>query len=278
MRMKRLSLLLALLLLLTSCKAGGTQEPATAQPTSSLPPSPTVTPSPDPDAPLWAALTLEELPSQLADPAQMPAVSSPQAFLLGCQLDEEIYLYGLNAGYGGGVLLRHGETLTHFEQVFSTVEHAVLPELWWGDFNGDGEDELGVRYLVSVEGDAIVYDLHLYTWMEDTWSDCPVTRDNCAELFLQEVEQDYDARTGTLTLSYGVTSAVYQFPKAVDSPGHLTMGYSCFFREQSGIFTVVLGVRVDQTGAHMANVVADIVPEGDGFTFRNIRVEPTMGV
>ena len=52
---------------------------------------------------------------------------------------------------------------------------------------------------------------------------------------------------------------------------------SGFFRCQDGVFTVVLGARVDQL-SHFANVLADIDYAGGSFTLRNLRVEPTMGV
>ena len=77
---------------------------------------------------------------------------------------------------------------------------------------------------------------------------------------------------------YGSTSAVYQVPAQYRSdPGGLTLD-TCFFREQDGVFTVVLGARLDTTGTLFANILATIDFQGGDFTLRDIRVEPTTVV
>ena len=62
-------------------------------------------------------------------------------------------------------------------------------------------------------------------------------------------------------------------PEGVRSnPGQLTLD-SCFFREADGVFTVVLGARLDVTGVLFANILATIDCEGEGFVLRDIRIE-----
>ena len=119
---------------------------------------------------------------------------------------------------------------------------------------------------MEAEGDQIVYDLHIYDWSDETCTDLPVTRDACADRALAAVTSDYDPGSGTLTLSYGDTSAVYRFPEQYrQSPGRMSFATS-FFREQNGVFTVILGARAESTGAWFANVLADIEYDGADFT------------
>lgn len=268
MRKRILPALLCTLTLLTAC---GGEEPLNWTPTPATP-SPTPVSSSEDEAP-WASLTLEDLPAALADPADLFSSDQPQVYLLGCELDEELYLYGLNDGYGGGILLRRGEELTHFDQTFASPEAPALPELYLTDMDGDGIEELDVRYLMGARGDQIVYDLHIYRQEDASWDDLAITHDACAQQALEAVSSDYSAATGQFTLSYGPTSAVYQVPEGVRSnPGQLTLD-SCFFREADGVFTVVLGARLDVTGVLFANILATIDCEGEGFVLRDIRIE-----
>ena len=269
--MKRLALVLALLLLLASCKGGsGTAASPSSRPdpTPSFAPEPS--PVPDPDAPWWERLTAGDLPNALAAPEDLSGAGE-QCFLLGNLKDPDISLYGV-AGEDV-VRLRQGETLAAFEQVYRARPQAVLPELWWTDLDGDGAEELAVRYLSGADEDHLVYDLHIYAWDGERWSDCAVTKNACADRALSQVEVRRES--GCITLSCGRTSAVYQLPQG-SGDGRLVLD-SGFFRFQDGVFTVVLGARVDQL-SHFANVLADIDYADGSFTLRNLRVEPTMGV
>ena len=274
--MMRKQILIALLCTLALLSACGKEEPLNWTPSPATP-QPTATATADEDA-LWSSLTVDDLPASLADPNDLFSEDSPQVYLLGCKLGEELYLYGLNDGYGGGILLRQGESLTHFDQQFTSSQSPALPELYLTDTDGDSQAELAVRYLMAAQGDRIAYDLHIYRWTEDTCSDLAVTHEVCAEKALAEVTTDYDSGTGKFTLSYGATSAVYQVPGQYQSdPGQLILD-TCFFREQDGVFTVVQGARLDTTDVLFANVLATIDYEEDGFTLRDIRVEPTTVV
>ena len=274
--MMRKQILITLLCTLALLPACGKEEPLNWTPSSATP-QPTAIATTDEDA-LWSSLTVDDLPTTLADPNDLFSEDSPQAYLLGGRLSEELYLYGLNDGYGGGILLRQGESLAHFDQEFASPQSPALPELYLTDTDGDGQAELAVRYLMAAQGDRIAYDLHIYRWTEDTCSDLAVTHEVCAEKALAEVTTDYDSGTGKFTLSYGATSAVYQVPGQYQSdPGQLILD-TCFFREQDGVFTVVLGARLDTTDVLFANVLATIDCEEDGFTLRDIRVEPTTVV
>lgn len=273
MRKPILPALLCALALLAAC---GKEEPLNWTPSPATP-RPTATAAAEDEAP-WTSLTVDDLPTSLADPNDLFSDDSLHVYLLGCKLHEELYLYGLNDGYGGGVLLRCGEEFTHFDQTFASPEAPALPELYLTDTDGDDQEELAVRYLMEAQGDRIAYDLHVYRLVEDTWSDLAVTHEVCAQKALDEVTTAYDTGTGQFTLSYGATSAVYQVPGQYQShPGQLTLD-TCFFREQEGVFTVVLGARLDATGVLFANVLATIDCEGDTFTLRDIRVEPTTVV
>jgi len=202
------------------------------------------------------------------------ALGEEEVLLLGRTAVTSLYVLG---GDSGILLLRNGR-LSHFGQQVSPKDSLSLPELYQWDYDGDGLDELAVRYLMEAEGDQIVYDLHIYDWSDETCTDLPVTRDACADRALAAVTSDYDPGSGTLTLSYGDTSAVYRFPEQYrQSPGRMSFATS-FFREQNGVFTVILGARAESTGAWFANVLADIEYDGADFTLRNLRVEPTTVV
>ena len=272
--MRRLLAMCSILLLLSAC---GGQAPAIWTPSPTAPaPAPSATPQGS-EAP-WASITPEQLPTVQADLESLSLLSSPQIFLLGTAPEDDVALYGLNPGYGGGVLLRRGEHLTHFDQVFSPAETPALPELYQLDLDGDGQSELAVRYLASAQAERIVYDLHIYDWDGETWTDCAATGARCAALALRQLTVDYDESSGLLTLSYGLTSATYQVPaQHQGDPGALALD-SAFFRSSDGRFTVVLGARAQATGTCFANVLADLEYSDGSFALRNIRIEPTTVV
>lgn len=262
--MKKLALLLCALALLSGCK-GKEEARWTPPPLPSTPlPSPTAEPS------WWESLRADQLPTAMASAEDLGNMGDEEVRLLARVGDDA--LYGLGGG-SGVVVLRDGE-LMHFEQTFFSPDAPALPTLFRSDYDGDGADELAARYLVEAQGDRVVYDLHIYE--ED--GDRHLTGAQCAEMALGEVELDYNSSTGTVTLSYGRTSASCQVPDSYrQSPGRLTLD-TCFFREADGVFTVVLGARVDAAGALYANIVADIAYDGTDFTLQNIKVEPTTGV
>lgn len=269
--MKKCAWLLTALFLLAGCIR---EEPAPIWTPSPASPTPSAAVSPEPESAWWESLTEEDLPTGLASPDQLDALGEEEVLLLGRTAVTSLYVLG---GDSGILLLRNGR-LSHFGQQFSPKDSLSLPELYQWDYDGDGLDELAVRYLMEAEGDQIVYDLHIYDWSDETCTDLPVTRDACADRALAAVTSDYDPGSGTLTLSYGDTSAVYRFPEQYrQSPGRISFATS-FFREQNGVFTVILGARAESTGAWFANVLADIEYDGADFTLRNLRVEPTTVV
>ena len=269
--MKKCAWLLTALFLLAGCTR---EEPARIWTASPASPTPSAAVSPEPESAWWEGLVEEDLPTGLASPDQLGALGEEEVLLLGRTAVTSLYVLG---GDSGILLLRNGR-LSHFGQQFSPKDSLSLPELYQWDYDGDGLDELAVRYLMEAEGDQIVYDLHIYDWSDETCTDLPVTRDACADRALAAVTSDYDPGSGTLTLSYGDTSAVYRFPEQYrQSPGRISFATS-FFREQNGVFTVILGARAESTGAWFANVLADIEYDGADFTLRNLRVEPTTVV
>lgn len=268
--MRRLALTLAALLLLAGCAKKAPAPIWTPSPVSTTPATPSVH---QPDA-WWDSLTTDALPTALATVEDLEALGDEEVLLLG--RTAATALYGLG-GESGILLLRDGE-LAHFEQVLSSQNAPALPSLYQFDYDGDGLDELAVRYLVEAEEDIIIYDVHFYDWSDDLCTDTPATRDVCAEQALEEIDVSYASSTGILTLSYGDTNATYQFPEQYrQSNGQMRLATS-FFREENGVFTIVLGARAETTGAWFANVLADIEFDGESITLRNIRVEPTTVV
>ena len=226
-------------------------------------------------APAWASLTPEDLPGETEDLSSFFAKSSPAVCLLGTAEEADVALYGLNPGYGGGILLRDGDTLTLFDQAFSALS---LPDLWWADFDEDGGEELAVRFLTEQDDQGgCAYDLAFYHPSPAGWELCSVSRDNCAQLLLTEIETDWDSRTLQLTVAWADRQASCSLPESTDSDP-LILGHTCLFVEESGHFSVILDAWVPALSASLAVFRAEILYDGNSFRFQNIRMESDPGV
>lgn len=267
--MKKWTLALGLALLLTGCGRNLPPEESSPSPAPSAAPTAEATPEPSP-APLWASLTVEDLP---ADPAELDTFflhSSPQICLLA-QIEElDLAFYGLNPGYGGGILLREGDTLTHFDQDFGAI-----PEIRQGNYSGREEAELAALWPLFSESQA--YDLVFYRPSPEGWEACPVSRDSCVEQVEKELELDWDERAHTLTLSFKGHSAVRQFPTDT-APGRLTLGHMCLFYESQGTFYMTMDAWSDLLQESLAVFRAEVFYDGETFTLKDLQMDSMEGV
>lgn len=260
-----LSLLLCLLLI-------GCQQKAS--PSSPSPaPSPTSSPAP------WQVLIPEGLPEAIINPAQLNS-SLPPISLLGHLEEADIYLYGLNKEYGGGILLRRGEDFTHFDQPFfpNDLSLAQLPTLWWQDLDGDGQSELAVKYHTGQdETGGCTYDLIFYSHDGSDWASLSAGRDFCAEAILKEVDTNWDERTHVCTLTHGGQKIAVSFP-ADTAPGRLVIGHLCLFLEENGQFSVIVDAWFPTISSSAATFRAQILYDGESVTLQNIRMDSFAGV
>ena len=269
--MKKLSLALSVILLLSGCAQ---TPPTTASPTPSLPvqtASPSDAPSPEPSqAPLWSTLTIDSLPDEPVDLGDFFLFSSPQICLLAQIPELDVAFYGLNPGYGGGILFRDGDTLLHFEQGFG-----ALPEVRQGNFSGGEAPELAVLWPLS--RDSMTYDLVFYRPLEEGWTACSISRDTCIELVEQDLDLQWDSGTHTLTLSLNGQSAVRQFPQDT-APGRLTLGHMCLFYESQGSFYMTMDAWSDLLGESLAVFRAEVSYDGEDFSLKNLQMGSMVGV
>ena len=270
MRKRNGALALCLCLLLTGC---GQNTPPENSPSPSPAPSAVspvdVTPEPSP-APLWASLTVEDLPTEPADLETFFLLSSPQICLLAQVEELDLTFYGLNPGYGGGVLLREGDTLTHFDQDFGAI-----PEIRQSSYSGGQETELAVLWPLFSQSSA--YDLVFYRSSPDGWSACSVSRDSCLEQVDRELDLDWNERTHTLTLSFKGHSAVRQFPTDT-APGRLTLGHMCLFYEADGRFYMTMDAWSDVLQESLAVFRAEVLYDGETFTLKDLQMDSMAGV
>lgn len=273
--MKRLLLpLLCLLLLLTGC---GSPAPGASPMASSLPALPTrsadtpssSTPPPTPsdtyEDQWWEALTIADLPADSS--------SGGNCRLLSELPGEDIALYG-GPEPDAGVLLRKGDTLSYFAQVYSTVR-GVAPELRWEDLDDDGDPELAVKYLTDDENGNAVYELHIYEWRDGVWIDHGFTEDLFRPLLEDALTYDYDGTSATLSAG---RSSVKVWCDGDPGP-LLPAGDLVFFRYESGFFTAVFGLRLKNLPQNdAATLTARLVYDGETFTLKDYQLISLGGV
>ena len=286
---RRLVPLLAIALVLSACgrapEAAPTAPPpaAPASQTPEAPPSPT----PEPEPPWWEGITVDDLPDTPATAEEV--LAGGQDFCLLARLPgEDIALYGSSApapGGRAGVLLRRGDTLTPFDQVYLPDEAPALPQLWWDDFDGDGGAELAVKYLIRNHAGSHVYELHIYEPEGEGWIDHGLTDRDADALLSELVTCRYDAAGHTVTASVPGGSASYPLGEGGPEPqagGTLTFVDRTFYRYEDGSFTGVYGVGALLQGLddprYFASVTADVVYDGAGFSLENLQLMEIGGV
>lgn len=279
---------LALMLSLAAC--GGEPAPGTvpgAAPSPSALPaaSPTSAPSP---APLWwEEISCADLPSEPSAPEDIRP-DSGAVYQLAVLPEQEITLYGYGGSDGeapSGILIGSGITLSHFDQRYLPAENPALPEVWWADFDGDGSEELAVKYFVENHAQLSVSELHIYEPDGAGWRDHPFTAEDYVEQLTAAVAVRYEPLARRVVAEAGGFEAAFyleDLPAPDGDPPPLSFVTQVFYRYEDGHFVGVYGtgVMLEGVGAPLlfALTLGDVVYDGEGFTLENIKLESTSGV
>lgn len=276
--MRKAALSLLLLLGLTACStqpAPSATPPVTAESPS---PSPAATPAAD----WWEELNVEDLPDTVTDTADVVA-GSGAIYLLSELPEEDISLYGYGSDTLTGVLLRRGDVLSHWEEPYLAAENPAAPELWWDDFDGDGEKELAVQYLTENTVQRHLVQFHLYIPAEDGWEDWPLDLSARTGELLEGLTCTFDPDSGMVRVSSGSLSTS-AYLEDLDSPlsgAPLTAGENIFFRRSGSRITAVLPLGLARTGQDpllFASALCAVVPQGGALTLELETLETLYGV
>lgn len=277
--MKKL-LPLLLLLLLSGCAESTATTPSPAEPSAAIPSSvATPTPVPVPTTAVeglwWEALTREDLPEEVEPIGNISSVDGPVC--LGLLEEEDIGLYG-DGDPQNGVLLRKGEVLQFFPQIYATARY-TLPELDWLDWDGDGEKELVVKYLVKDTDGDIIYEFHVYRWDGTAWTDHPFSVARYRDLLSDILRYRY--ADGLVKLVAGGSAISARVPDGAAPTGLAPIGDLVFFRKEGGSYTVIFGLRLLLPGGEeqdVATLTASLIYDGTDFSLQNYVLESVGGV
>lgn len=272
--MKAYAFLLALLLLLSGCTVGNDGD--TPSPGGVVQVSPTPLPTASPGEPSWwEGITLAELPTEITPFGTIAASEALVCLALFSQAEVGLYA---SPDPTAGLLLRKGTTLQFFPQIYSTQRYNS-PEASWGDVDGDGEEELSVKYLVKDTDGAIVYELHIYEWDGASWSDHAFDQKYFQPLLEEMLTYQY--QDGVVTLALGSSSCEIWYDGDKEPTGLAPVGELVFFRQEEGGYVVIFGLRLtlpDGGNYDAATLSADLIYADDGFSLQNYKLEPVGGV
>lgn len=279
--MRRILTALLLLGALTACSAQPAGSPA-PEASDSPSPAPETSPAATSMEHWWADLTVGDLPDEVTDAADVVA-GSGVVYLLSELPEEDISLYGYGSDTLTGVLLRRGEDLTHLDQPYLAPEHPAAPQLWWDDFDGDGEKELAVQYLTENTAQRHRVQFRLYIPTATGWDALALDLDAQAEALLADMTCTFDTDSGMVRLHSGSLSTSAYLEEAAgllpDAP--LTAGESVFFRRSGSHITAVLPLGLARTGQDpllFASALCAVVPREGALTLEPEGLETLYGV
>lgn len=280
--MRRPLAALLLLGLLTACSARPAGSPALEASDS---PSPTleVSPASTPAEAWWADLTVEDLPDDITDPADVEA-GSGAVYLLAELPEADIALYGYGSDDLTGVLLRRGEHLSHWEEPYLSEENPAAPTLWWDDFDGDGANELAVQYLTENTLQRRQVGFRLYSPAGTGWDQLALDLSGQCESLLAGMTCSLDPESSMVEVTFGAlsTSAWLEDLPVLPTGEYLTAGESVYFRRDGGDIFAVLPLGINFPGQSapriFAQAVCSVMAQADGLALEPVALETLYSV
>ena len=266
MKKRLLAALAAVLLLLSACSGG--EAPAAP---SSPPPESAALPSQSPAPALWwEEADLADLPGTVGE---QTTVAGVECLLLARQ--EDVLLFCGLDGESGGYLLVRGEARCFLPSPMTQAPQTD-PRLQWGDFDGDGEEEL--LLLTYDRPDAA--RLALCRWDGEGWSAQSLTPEIYNPLLLDCLT--FRAQGDAVELSCGGETVSYTLGAEDEGPAALCSDFSglVFFRVEETAVTAVFGVGIEVDGQvrYIANLTAGVSWDGSAFSLDSPRLTATGGV
>lgn len=266
----------------TAGPAVTTPLPADSQPVETTPAetAPVTTAVPldwdgDPDS-----LTLDDFPTQLSSGTQVAdavgTLGPEEAGLyLVCQLpDYDTWLYGyVGPGDAQGLILRVGAQWQNYDLTFLTPQ-SLLPAMAYGDYDGDGNQELAIVNFLGSGTNVSVWGLSVVDFSGGAWELFqfdPADYNAIVELSLSST---YDPEADLITLQAGDASLQLS-PAELGYPGlgpemEASLGHWIFFTTNGDAIEASFGISLwaegmPAEGVHAAMLNANVVYTGSAF-------------
>ena len=161
----------------------------------------------DPDS-----LTLDDFPTQLSSGTQVAdavaALGPEEAGLyLVCQLPEQdTWLYGYyGPAKSQGLILRVGTQWQSYSLTFLTPQ-SLMPAMAYGDYDGDGDQELAVVNFLGSGTNVSVWGLSVVDFSSGAWELFQFDPADYTAIVDLSLSSTYDPQTNLITLHAGDTS------------------------------------------------------------------------
>lgn len=265
--MRRIVLLSALLLLLTACgdKSVPSQPPVPSETTPPATQTPQPETSPRPEFSLLDLPAPGDLPAELEDGTRIAFLRQAEA--------ADIALYAVLSPdvEAPELLFRYVDKL---QWMGAMPAGATAPYVVFADFDGDGAQELAV----VLQKDS-TSTLTLYEW-DGGWSAFPYDASTYSAHLLEDL--DYDQTGGSVTVSYGTSTASYTPGPQVQGPVrlHEDFGDQVAFRvEEDGLYVIFgLGADTGDQVRYFGMITATVSYGEDGFKLYDLRLISNSGV
>ena len=182
-------------------------------PTDSTPPPSETTPAPR-EEPAWdgnlATLSLDDFPTQLSSgadvagsAASLPDTGGAGLYLVSQIPERDTWLYGF---YGPekaqGLILRVGHLWQALDVTFLTPQ-AIMPAMAYGDYDGDGDQELAIASYQGGGTNTNVWSFSIMDFSEENWKFLQFSPADYAAILELSLTSSYDAQANVMTLQAG---------------------------------------------------------------------------
>ena len=229
----------------------------------------------DPDS-----LTLDDFPTQLSSGTQVAdavaALGPEEAGLyLVCQLPEQdTWLYGYyGPAKSQGLILRVGTQCQSYSPTFLTP-HSLMPAMAYGDYDGDGDQELAVVNFLGSGTNVSVWGLSVVDFSSGAWELFQFDPADYTAIVDLSLSSTYDAEADLITLQAGDASLQLS-PTELGYPGlgpemEASLGHWIFFTTDGDAIEASFGISLwaegmPDEGVHAAMLNANVVYTGSAF-------------